>query len=178
MADAENIYSAINKEAAQAWSHRLTPPPAVPSERDFARVSRRRPLAVTCAWTDLSTPATECHAQVATLDKHGQLADHLHSERGVAWEPWRLTLDRAYRQGKDGHWAESRRVAHRRELGREELGRKVPAEVRWMRDRHVVSGDERVPTLPAWLRCRECGQWRRLDAKRLGVGHPDNLGHA
>ena len=156
----------------------MRPPPLEPSERDYARVSRRRPLVVTCAWTDLSSPATECHAQVAARDKHGQNSDQLHPERGLIWGPWRLTLDRNYQLDNDGHWVERPRVAHRREFGREELGRKVPAEVRWMRDRRLVSGDERLPTLPAWLRCRECGQWRRLDAGRLGVGHPDNLAHA
>jgi hypothetical protein len=177
VADPENIYSAITEQAARIGLHRPAPPPDVPSERDFARVSGRRPLAVTCAWTDLGTPATECHAQVAALDKHGQLADPLHPERGTVWGPWRLTLDRAYQQDKDGHWAERPRVAHRRELGREELGRKTPAAVRWMRDRHLASDDERIPTLPTWLRCRACGHWRRLDADRLGVGHPHNLGH-
>lgn len=156
----------------------MRPPPLEPSERDFARVSRRRPLAVMCDWTDLGIPATKCPAQVAELNKFGQDADRLHPEGGKVWEPWRLTLDHAYQQDADGYWVERPRVAHRRQLGREELGRKVPAEVQWMRDKHLVSADENVPTLPAWLRCRECGQWRRLDAEHLRVGHPRNLGHA
>ena len=82
----------------------MRPPPLETSERDYARVSHHRPTAVMCKWTDLSTPATECHAQVAALNKAGQDADQLHPERGKVWEPWRLTLHPAYQQDSDGHY--------------------------------------------------------------------------
>ena len=141
-------------------------PPTVASERHRAKVSRRRPGAVMCNWTDAGTPATECHAAVGSLDRIGTLrAGTLEVE---AWGPSRLTLDPMYERGEDGYWRESRRSRVRRPDPKG-LGRKP----------NVLHGDNLTgrssPKLPAWLRCRSCNNWRFLDPSRLGVDHPDNI---
>lgn len=141
-------YEAVNLEAAELASQKVAPPPDVPGERDFARVSARKPWQVACGFRPLFDQQAECRGVLAKLGG------------GYALPP-RLGVGQDYEQDQDGNWVPTARALRRDRQGRPGLGRE-PRELHG----DMLTGWH-CPTLPTWILCRKCRQWRRLDGDHL-----------
>jgi len=93
-----NPFTAVNEEADALGQRRVPPPPDMPGERDYARLSRRRPDVVMCGFAPLDRPRAECKGELARIDQDQKLM-------GSAGAMTRLTLDLdVYRRDRHGNW--------------------------------------------------------------------------
>lgn len=145
-----NPFDAINKEAVRNSAISRNLPPAVPSERDYARVSKKHPEMVVCG-------AFECRGIVALIDRAGG-ADHL------TLAPEYLFLD-----GWHQLPPHTQKRSHQRKA-KDTLGHRSNAPAEWVKDGWWDGTPKRIipGPLPIRVECPECHRPRCLESAHLG----------